>query len=234
MAKEINLLEIEVSTEEVESEILAEESVVTEKTLSPKKLLAEQMTLPGLNEAMLVQDEKRTLDRQIRLQIKRIIEALLFASAKPLTFQRIKEICEEIHPIKPKALRDLIEDLREEYISQGRAFRLEEIAEGFLLRSCEEYSRFIEKLGFTKRQEKLSPAALETLAIIAFRNPITRPEIDRIRGVDSSGTLQNLLERNLIEPGGKLEAPGRPVLYKITPHFLEHFGLKDLEELPKL
>lgn len=215
MGKEINLFEEE------------------EKNLSTPRG-TEQLTLPGLSEAILVQDEKRVLDRQIRLQIKRIVEALLFASSKPLSFQRIREICEEVHPIKPKTLKDLIEDLREEYISQGRAFRLEEIAEGYLLRSCEEYGRFIEKLGFSKRQEKLSAATLETLAIIAFRNPITRPEIDRIRGVDSSGTIQNLLERQLIEPTGKLEAPGRPVLYKITPHFLEHFGLKDLEELSGL
>lgn len=195
----------------------------------------EQMTLPGMTEAVSqVHDEKRSIERQMRLQIKRIIEALLFASSEPLSFLRIREICDEVYPCKPKTLRDLLDDLREEYISQGRAFRLEEIGEGFLLRSCEEYGRFIEKLGYSKRQEKLSQQALETLAIISFRGPITRPEIDRIRGVDSSGTLQNLLERQLVEPSGKLEAPGRPVLYKVTPHFLKHFGLKDLSELPKI
>ena len=195
----------------------------------------EQMTLPGMMEAVnQVQEEKRSIERQMRLQVKRIIEALLFASSEPLSFQKIREICEEVYPCKPKTLRDLLDDLREEYISQGRAFRLEEIAEGFLLRSCEEYSRFIEKLGYSKRQEKLSQPALETLAIISFRGPITRPEIDRIRGVDSSGTLQNLLERLLVEPAGKLEAPGRPVLYKVTPNFLQYFGLKDLSELPKI
>ena len=195
----------------------------------------EQMTLPGMTEAVNhVQDEKRSIDRQMRQQVKRIIEALLFASSDPLSFQKIRDICDEVYPLKPKALRDLIDDLREEYISQGRAFRLEEIGEGFLLRSCEEYGRYIEKLGYSKRQEKLSQPALETLAIISFRGPITRPEIDRIRGVDSSGTLQNLLERELVEPAGKLEAPGRPVLYKITPHFLKYFGLKDTSELPKI
>lgn len=195
----------------------------------------EQMTLPGMTEAIHhVQDEKRSIDRQMRQQVKRIIEALLFASCDPLSFQKIRDICDEVYPLKPKALRDLIDDLREEYISQGRSFRLEEIGEGFLLRSCEEYGRYIEKLGYSKRQERLSQPALETLAIVSFRGPITRPEIDRIRGVDSSGTLQNLLERELIEPAGKLEAPGRPVLYKVTPHFLKYFGLKSLAELPKI
>lgn len=208
--------------------------MVNVKEINLFDTFSSQMTLPGIGEALLVQDEKRVLDRQMKQQVKRIIEALLFASSDPLPFLRIREICDEIHPMKPKQLRDLIEDLREEYISQGRAFRLEEIAEGFILRTSEEYGRFIEKLGFTKRQEKLSHPALETLAIIAFRGPVTRPEIDRIRGVDSSGTLQNLLERMLIEPAGKLEAPGRPVLYKVTPHFLKHFGLKGLEELPKI
>lgn len=230
MAKEINLFE-EIE-EEVEELVFSTTPIPTSLTRKHEPL--EQFTLPGIDAALQVQDEKRVLERQMKSQLKRIIESLLFASSDPLPFQRLREICEEVYPIKPKALKDLIDDLREEYISQGRAFRLEEIAEGFLLRSCEEFGRFIEKLGFSKRQEKLSQPALETLAIVAFRGPVTRPEIDRIRGVDSSGTLQGLLERALIEPAGKLEAPGRPTLYKTTPNFLKHFGLKDLEELPKL
>lgn len=193
-----------------------------------------QMTLPGVIESVKEQDEKRTLERQMRQQIKRIVEALLFASSQPLPFNRIKEIVDEVFPTKPKQLKDLIEDLKEEYISQGRAFRLDEIADGYLLRSCEEYSRFIEKLGYSKRQEKLSQPSLEVLAIVAFKGPITKPEIEKIRGVDSTGTMQNLLERELIEPTGKLEAPGRPVLYKITSQFLNHFGLKDIKDLSNL
>lgn len=195
----------------------------------------EQLTLPGMTEAVnQAYDEKRAIDRQMRQQVKRLIEALLFASSEPLSFQKIREICDEVYPLKPKALADLIDDLREEYISQGHSFRLEEIGEGYLLRTCEEYGRYIEKLGYSKRQEKLSQAALETLAIISFRGPITRPEIERIRGVDSTGTVQNLLERELVEAAGKLEAPGRPLLYRVTPHFLKYFGLKDTSELPKI
>jgi segregation and condensation protein B len=195
---------------------------------------ASQLTFPGIDAESHAPDETRSLERKMKLQLKKIVEALLFASREPLSTQRLKEICDEVYPLKPRAFKELIEDLKEDYISQGRAFRLEEIAEGLLLRSLEEYGPYIEKLGYTKRQEKLSHPTLETLAIIAFRGPITRPEVDRIRGVDSSGTFQNLLERGLIEPTGKLEAPGRPVLYKITPLFLTHFGLKGLEDLPKI
>ncbi|MCB1113239.1 MAG: SMC-Scp complex subunit ScpB [Chlamydiia bacterium] len=179
-------------------------------------------------------DERVAFERKMKGQVKKIIEACLFASSDPIPFGRLKDITDEIYPLKPRAFKELIEDLREEYISQGRAFRLEEIAEGFLLRSLEEYSPYIEKLGYSKRQEKLSHAALETLAIIAFRGPITRPEVEKIRGVDATGTFQNLLERGLIEPAGKLEAPGRPVLFKTTPLFLKYFGLKDLKDLPEI
>ncbi len=193
-----------------------------------------QMTLPGVMESLKEQEEKRSLERQMRHQIKRIVEACLFASSTPLTFNRLKEIVDEVYPLRPKQLKDIIDDLKEEYISQGRAFRLEEIAEGYLLRSCEEYSRFIEKLGFTKRQERLSQQALEVLAIVAFKGPVTKPEVERIRGVDSTGVVQSLFERGLIEPAGKLEAPGRPTLYKITHQFLNHFGLKDLKDLSLL
>lgn len=193
-----------------------------------------QMTLPGVMESLKEQEEKRSLERQMRHQIKRIVEACLFASSTPLTFTRLKEIVDEVYPLRPKQLKDIIDDLKEEYISQGRAFRLEEIAEGYLLRSCEEYSRFIEKLGYSKRQERLSQQALEVLAIVAFKGPVTKPEVERIRGVDSTGVVQSLFERGLIEPAGKLEAPGRPTLYKITSQFLHHFGLKDLKDLSLL
>ena len=95
-------------------------------------------------------------------------------------------------------------------------------------------SPYIEAIGVSRRGEKLSQAAAEVLAIIAYKQPITRPQIDAIRGVDSSGTIYNLLERQLIEPLGKLEAPGRPTLFGITKNFLEHFGLKDVKQLPPL
>jgi segregation and condensation protein B len=174
-----------------------------------------------------------TSSPETHFTVKRIVEALLFSSKEPLSFEKIREIAETYCPIKPRQLRQVIEELQHDYVTQSRGFRLEEIAQGFILRSCEEYSPYIDQLYRNKRTEKLSHASAEVLAIIAYRMPITRPQIDAIRGVDSSGTLQNLLERNLIESVGKLEAPGRPTLYGITSHFLKHFGLRDLSELPQ-
>jgi segregation and condensation protein B len=167
-------------------------------------------------------------------QMKQVIEALIFASHEPLPLNKIREIIDTIQPMPLKEIRTLLQTLKIEYDVQQRAFRLDEIAQGFVLRTREEYSRFIELLGKQARPEKLSPAASEVLAIIAYRQPITRGQIEAIRGVDSSGVISNLLERQLIHPTGKLEAPGRPTLYGITQTFLKYFGLKDIKELPKL
>jgi segregation and condensation protein B len=170
----------------------------------------------------------------LREQVKRIIEALLFSSNAPIAFNKIREVTDSLHPLRPRILRELLCELQHEYIAQQRAFRLEEIAQGFIVRTCEEYAPYIDLMHRNKRTEKLSHAAAEVLAIIAYKQPTTRPQIDAIRGVDSSGTLQNLLDRQLIEPVGRLEAPGRPTLYGITKEFLLHFGLKDIAELPKM
>lgn len=177
-------------------------------------------------------EELKRVERETKQKLKRIIEALLFVSNEPISFQKIREIAETFYPFKQRVVRELIEDLQEEYITQNRAFRLKEVSLGFILKSCEEFSPYIDMLFRNKRSEKLSQASAEVLAIIAYKQPITRPQIDEIRGVDSSGILQNLAERNLIEQVGKLEAPGKPSLYGITSHFLTHFGLRDLKELP--
>lgn len=178
-------------------------------------------------------DQKRQEKEQKNLA-KRIVEALLFSSHEPISFQKLREILETKLVFKPKFLHDILEDLQEEYIDQNRAFRLEEVAQGYVLKTCIEYAFFIDELHRNKRTEKLSLAASEVLAIIAYKQPITRPQIESIRGVDSSGTLQSLLERELVQEAGKLEAPGRPTLYQVTERFLLHFGLKDLKELPPL
>lgn len=170
----------------------------------------------------------------IRMQVKRVIEALFFASNEPLSLSKIRDITETIQVMAPKALKAIIQELQYEYEIQRRAFRLEEIAEGFIMRTCEDLAPFIELLGKNKRGEKLSHASAEVLAIIAYRQPVTRAQIESIRGVDSSGTIANLLERQLIQPLGKLETVGRPTLFGITQEFLKYFGLKDVKELPKI
>lgn len=214
MAKEINLFEMEV-----------EYSV---QEISPVQEIVEEMTT--------VKEEGSAIqkDLQQRTHVKRIIEALLFSSNAPIGFNKIQEIIEGLYPIKPRMTREIIQQLAEEYILQDRAFRLEQIAEGCILRTCQEYSPYVEMMYRNRRSEKLSHPAAEVLAIIAYRQPVTRPQIDAIRGVDSSGILYTLMERQLIEPVGKLEAPGRPTLYGITKGFLQYFGLRDLKDLPQI
>lgn len=167
-----------------------------------------------------------------RMHLKRVIEALLFATNEPIPLQKIREITEPIYPFKPRVISEVIRELELEYHAQ-RSFKLEEVAGGYVLRTRKEYSSYVEQLFRSKRGEKLSQAATEVLAIIAYRQPITKPHIEAIRGVDSTGTVQNLLERDLIEPVGKLEAPGRPTLYGTTQNFLLYYGLKELKDLPK-
>lgn len=178
--------------------------------------------------------DNNTQNNPLHFKIKRTIEALLFTSSEPITFNKIREVVDTIDSLQPKELTGLIQELQAEYIEQQRAFRLEEIAQGFILRSAEEFHPYIELLHRNKRTEKLSMASSEVLAIIAYRQPITRVQIEAIRGVDSSGSVATLLERQLIQPVGKLEAPGRPTLYGITKEFLKHYGLKDIKELPVL
>lgn len=176
----------------------------------------------------------RFLASEIRFHLKRVIEAILFASTEPLTFQKIREITDTIHPLQPRVLRQILQELQEEYHKEQRAFRIEEIAQGYALRTHEKYSPYLEQLGRNRRSEKLSHASAEVLAIIAYKQPITKSQIESIRGVDSSGIISNLLERQLIQPVGKLETPGKPTLYGITKEFLKHFGLRDVKELPNI
>jgi segregation and condensation protein B len=171
------------------------------------------------------------IDQQLKQHLKRVVEALIFTSADPLPLAKIREVTDTITPLRPRQLRAVIEELKQEYLSQQRSFKLDEIAQGYVLRTHEEYAPYLDLLYRQRRAEKLSPASTEVLAIIAYRQPITRPQIDAIRGVDSSGTLMQLLERQLVEPVGKLDAPGRPTLYATTKEFLKHFGLKDISEL---
>lgn len=217
MAKEFNLFDQDAS--------------ITQATPSTTRLKSEQPMLPGILESIQTAQRSQQQDKFMRQHAKRIIEALLFASSDPLPFNKIREIVDTFQPLKPSLLRELVNELQQEYLSQQRAFRLEEIAEGFLLRTCEEYGPFIDLIYRNKRTEKLSQASAEVLAIIAYRQPITRPQIEAIRGVDCSGIIQNLLERQLVEAAGKLEAPGRPTLYATTRGFLQHFGLKSAQDL---
>lgn len=162
-------------------------------------------------------------------QIKKIIEALLFTASDPIPLRKIREVIETQYPVKAEELKQWIAELAEEY--QERAFSLEEIGNGYILKTKEEYSSFIQILHNNFRKDRLSHAALEVLAIIAYKQPITRPQIEEVRGVDCSSIIYTLIERQLVESVGKLEVPGRPTLFGVTQNFMKHFGIRDLKEL---
>ena len=163
-------------------------------------------------------------------EIKRIIEALLFVSDKPLSIDAMHDVIKDIEPTEVRAL---MEELNKDYTSTGRSFAIKEIAGGFQIMTDPIYSQWISAL-YKRPADKLTGPSLETLAIVAYRQPITRSDIEAIRGVNVDGVLRTLEERMLIKTRGRLEAPGRPILYGTTNEFLQHFGLKSLEELPKL
>lgn len=165
-----------------------------------------------------------------RDEIKRIIEALLFVSDKPVSADTLQDVIKDVESTE---VRTAIEELNSEYGSTGRAFRIKEIAGGFQMMTDPMYSQWISAL-YKRPADKLTGPALETLAIIAYKQPITRSDIEIIRGVNVDGVLHTLEERMLIKTRGRLEAPGRPILYGTTTDFLKHFGLKSLDELPKL
>lgn len=168
------------------------------------------------------------------LHLKRIVEALLFSSSDPLSWNKIRDIINEVNKNTPVSLQEVrlaAEELKKEYAGDLHAFRLDEIAEGLVLRTRGEFSPYLRALHRNKRKEKLSQGSLEVLAIIAYRQPVTRLDIEAIRGVDSSGVLAQLIEKELVCPAGKLQAPGRPTLYATTKEFLIHFGIKNCQEL---
>lgn len=160
---------------------------------------------------------------------EQIVEATLFASQAPLTAGEIARADDELTPTK---VTDAIATLREAYEAEERAFQIYELGDGFQVLTRPEYASYLERFDSVPRSPYLSGAALETLAIIAYRQPIGRIEIEEVRGVSASSVLRTLTDWELIEVVGRGEGLGRPLLYGTTRRFLEHFGLKDLDELP--
>ncbi|HIA94920.1 MAG TPA: SMC-Scp complex subunit ScpB [Candidatus Marinimicrobia bacterium] len=163
-------------------------------------------------------------------EIRKIIEALLFASPEPLTQTKVNGVFD---PDTPN-LKEVVEELNEQYAQGNHAFKIQQVAGGFQLVSRQEYEHFIRRMLNKSGRLTLSSAALDTLAIIAYKQPVGRYEVEAIRGVDSSGVLKTLLNRNLIKIKGRDSGPGRPLLYQTTDKFLEHFGLNRLSDMPKL
>jgi segregation and condensation protein B len=161
---------------------------------------------------------------------KRIVEALILAAGEPLSAARLAQAVPRLTPARA---RELALELRADYEREGRGFELAEVAGGFQLRTRPELAEFVQRLE-QERPARLSRAALETLAVIAYRQPATRAEVEHVRGVECGPVLRSLLERHMVRIAGHREVPGRPMLYGTTRRFLEVFGLASLEDLPSL
>ena len=165
-----------------------------------------------------------------RVDQKRIVEALVLAAPEPISSARLAQI---VPSCEVAEVPELIRELNEEYAKHDRAFEIWEVAGGFQLRTRAEFSGYLQQL-HKQRPLRLSRAALETLAIAAYRQPVTRAEVEHVRGVDVGAVLKSLMERGLVRIMGHRDVPGRPLLYGTTRRFLEIFGLESLKGLPTL
>ena len=163
--------------------------------------------------------------------IEGTIEALLFVSEKPITLEQFEEVLETVGSAE---IKEAVGQLQKEYTQKNRGMVIAEIAGGYQMLSSPHYALAIRRFYKTTHKEKLSKPALETLAIIAYKQPVARVDIELIRGVNSDGVVAHLLLKGLIKIAGRKEVPGRPFIYGTTQQFLEYFGLKSLDDLPKL
>ena len=163
-------------------------------------------------------------------RLKAILESLLFAAAEPVALAQLVAVLETV---ARDDIKTALGEMAAAYAASARGIVLEEVAGGYQLRTPKEHASYVRKL-LAAKPPRLSRPLLETVAIVAYRQPITRPEIEQLRGVDCGGVLDTLVERRLIKIAGRKEAPGRPIMYTTTAEFLELFGLKDLEGLPDL
>lgn len=163
--------------------------------------------------------------------LKSAVEAMLFASEKPLLIEQAKKA---LGNIDGNEVRNILEELKTEYDQANRGIRVVEIAGGFQMITSPDFAPFLKKLFKDRHTERLSKPGLETLAIIAYKQPLTRTEIETLRNVNVDGVMKSLVDKNLIRISGRKKVPGRPFVYGTTRQFLEYFGLKSLEELPKM
>jgi len=164
------------------------------------------------------------------IEKRNIAEALILASPEPIPLGRLAKLIPRCTPAKA---RILVDELNAEYVAQQRAFEICEIAGGYQMRTHSEFAAYLRQLQNT-RPLRLSNPALETLAIVAYRQPVTRAEVENVRGVDAGPVMRTLLERKLIKLSGHRDVPGHPMLYATTKRFLEVFGLAQLDDLPTL
>ena len=165
-----------------------------------------------------------------REEIKAIIENILLAADQPVSEAQFKNLFGD--EVEKVSFKSVLEELMDEYNS--RNLQILQVAEGYQLCTRHDYSNWVRKFLKFDKTRKLSQPSLDTLSIIAYKQPLTKAEVEEIRGVDSSGVVRTLLEKKIISPGGRKKVPGRPIMYRTTRKFLEYFGLKDLSDLPTL
>lgn len=165
-------------------------------------------------------------------ELKAVIEALLFASEKPLSVEELKEAFEE--KLTSEDIAESLNGLKADYQNQNRGIRLFEMAGGYQFVTDSRLAPYLKRFYQEREKKRLSQASLETLSVVAYRQPVTRADIEFIRGVNVDGAIGTLLEKGLVKIVGRKEVPGRPMLYGTTKAFLDHFGLKSVKELPAL
>jgi len=165
-----------------------------------------------------------------REELKAVIENVLFAADQPVSVGQLQDLFAET--TEKAVLKSALDELVREY--QSRNLQLMEVAEGYQLMTRRDYSDWVRKFMKLDKTAKLSQPSLDTLAIIAYKQPLTKAEVEEIRGVDSSGVVRTLLEKKIVSPSGRKKVPGRPIMYRTTRKFLEYFGLMDLKDLPTL
>ena len=233
-----------------EAETLTETELVTEvEAVEIDALLGEDVPVEAEGEAPEGEEvpTESSEEPELRYQLKQVLEAIMFASQKPLSVKEITSVlkgaaeADKENPasvampfakVKEAQLRAAIEELELEYSDPGRTYEVRESAAGWQLVTKPDYAPWLRQLFPENRSARLSAPAMETLAIIAYRQPITRGDIEAVRGVAVDGVMQTLLDRGLIKIDGRAEIPGRPLLYGTTQNFMEHFGLKNLDDLP--
>jgi segregation and condensation protein B len=188
-------------------------------------------------------EEQTTIEKtelKIPTTFKALVEALIFAAEEPLSLNQIRSIYQgenlrndESKQIEPETIRQIVTDLNKEYSKQDRPYRIVQIAGGYQFATSAEYAEWLGKLYKEQGRRKLSQSGVETLAIIAYKQPITKAEIEKIRGVNCDYVLKSLLEKELLTVTGRAESVGRPLLYGTTKEFLKHFGLNDITDLPR-
>jgi segregation and condensation protein B len=165
----------------------------------------------------------------MRARLKDVIESLIFVSLEPLNIEKLKNICTEF---SESEIERAIQDLVESYASNDRGIQIIQAAGGYLFSTKSEHDQWIRRLLHMEQKSKLSHAALETLAAVAYHQPVTLAEISALRGVDATHSLKSLLHKNLVKITGRKKGPGRPLIYRTTDKFLHYFGLNDIKDLP--